>query len=220
MPNKDNNNQDVWSIRKEYKRSNLSEIELLKDPFDQFEKWYNEAIENKIEEPNAMALATADLSGKVSVRFVLLKGFDSAGYKFYTNYESNKGKQLGQNNQASIAIYWKELERQIRIEGVVEKLAEADSISYYKERPRDAKIGAWASKQSSIISSREELEQRYKDFDDKFKDIADIPKPSNWGGYILKPQYFEFWQGRVGRLHDRFCYKKEELNWICNRLSP
>lgn len=217
----DYKNANNQSIRKEYRRGNLEESELNANPVQQFSNWYLDAEQNEIEEPNAMALATADLKGSVKVRFVLLKGFDQRGFRFFTNYESPKARQIEENQQASIAIYWKELERQVRIEGSVARLSAEESDEYFNSRPRDAQLGAWASNQSQAVVSREHLEKRFNEYSSKFPEGTPIPRPDHWGGFILVPKRYEFWQGRVGRLHDRFEYLRNTSgNWAISRLAP
>jgi pyridoxamine 5'-phosphate oxidase len=192
------------------------------DPFLQFEKWLNEAIAAKIAEPTAMTLATADKHGMPGARIVLLKDHDSRGFTFYTNYHSHKGNELEDNPYAALLFYWPQLFRQIRISGVVSKIDAVISENYFKERPRESQISAWISAQSQEIESRSVLEDKYSDFDKDHKN-REVPYPSFWGGYCVKPASFEFWQGQPNRLHDRICYhSKAESNetWSIVRLSP
>jgi len=179
----------------------------------------NEAISSNLLEPNAMILATANKDGAPSARTVLLKGFDERGFVFYTNYESAKAKNLSENPIASLLFFWAELERQARIEGKVEQVSKADSEEYFRSRPRESQLGAWASKQSSVIASREVLEKKFEEMRKKFEG-KEIPLPPFWGGYRVIPQSIEFWQGRESRLHDRICYSFENGKWKIERLSP
>ncbi len=196
----------------------LKKSSVDKNPFKQFTKWYNVVLYSGIKEPSAMTLSTASKEGVPSSRTVLLKGYDETGFLFFTNYESRKGRELIQNPVAELLFYWMNLDRQVRIFGKVEKTRKEESEKYFITRPLQSRIGAWASKQSEIISNREYLEKRFAEFEEKFKD--DIPLPSNWGGFRLIPQRFEFWQGRVSRLHDRICYIKKKNEWEIVRLSP
>ncbi|MCL4121660.1 UNVERIFIED_CONTAM: hypothetical protein GTU68_044138 [Idotea baltica] len=191
------------------------------NPFVQFENWFNEAVASPINEANAMIISTADEHNQPSSRVVLLKGFNEKGFVFYTNYESKKGQNLTQNPQISILFFWDLLERQIRIEGVAEKLSFADSEKYFQSRPKGSQIGAWASPQSMLIKSREVLDNNKQMLEEKFANEEKLPCPKHWGGYIVKPEYFEFWQGRSNRLHDRFIYEADEFdNWEMSRLAP
>ncbi|MEP6713101.1 MAG: pyridoxamine 5'-phosphate oxidase [Ferruginibacter sp.] len=209
----------IADIRKDYKLQTLSETEVEIDPFSQFNKWWNEAINSNIEEVNAMTLATADINGKPSARIVLLKGFDVNGFIFFSNYHSHKAKDMEANAQVSLVFFWKELERQIRIEGEVSKISLEESDNYFKSRPQASKIGAWASPQSSVISSREIIEANVAEVEKNFAG-KEIERPPHWGGYIVKPSLIEFWQGRRSRLHDRIQYTKEAAHWNIERLAP
>lgn len=214
MPNRD----QFHSVRKEYSVNTLSDNNLPIEPFSLFKSWYQDALDNTIVEPNAFALATC-IDNKPSVRFVLLKGFETSGFIFYSNYESRKGQELDDNPFCSGTFYWKELERQVRFEGTVSKLSEAQNSEYFSTRPRVAQIGVHVSKQSKVIASREILEAEFKEVDKHFADQP-IPCPSYWGGYVVEPKVIEFWQGRVGRLHDRIRYKIKAKVWEIERLSP
>ena len=210
----------IAAIRKEYKLESLHEKQIEEDPFKQFEKWWHEVMKSNIDEANAMTLATAGKTGKPSARIVLLKGFTHEGFQFFTNYESHKGEELKQNPQACLVFFWKELERQVRIEGIVEKVSAAESDEYFNSRPAGSKIGAWASPQSKVIASREILEEKVSSVEKKFAG-TEIERPGHWGGYILKPALIEFWQGRPSRLHDRILYTRIEKNkWKIERLAP
>jgi pyridoxamine 5'-phosphate oxidase len=211
--------KSIINLRREYKLNKLSEETVLKDPFKQFERWFSEVVNSGLIEPNAMILATADLNGNTSARVVLLKGLSKYGYKFFTNYSSRKGKALSENSSASLLFFWAELERQVRVEGRIKKLSRAESQKYFNNRPLQSRIAAWTSEQSELIPSRDHLETRFKIIERQFKGKK-IPVPPQWGGYILLPDYFEFWQGRENRLHDRICYKKANKRWKIFRLAP
>ena len=210
----------IADIRKEYKLKTLSEKDIQKDPFAQFEKWWQEAIHSGVEEPNAMTLATASADAMPDARIVLLKGFDSHGFTFFTNYHSAKGQQLLQNPRASLVFFWKELERQIRISGLVSLSPAAVSDEYFSSRPEGSRVGAWASPQSEAIESREWLEEKEKEYREEWKGRS-IERPEYWGGYTVKPVSIEFWQGRPSRLHDRFRYSlANSASWKVERLAP
>jgi len=209
----------IENLRQDYKNSTLTEEEAPKDPFILFEKWFSEALQSGIYEPNAMTLSTAALSGKPSSRIVLLKGFDGEKLTFYTNYQSQKGKDLEANPQVSLLFFWPELERQIRIGGLASKNSGEEARQYFQSRPRGSQLGALASPQSQIIPNREFLDQKWKELDHQYQD-KEIPKPENWGGYHVHPYEFEFWQGRTSRLHDRICYNFQESIWTKFRKAP
>ncbi len=214
-------NVSIADIRKDYKLRSLDESDVAGDPIDQFTRWWDEAIKSNIDEVNAMTLATATKTGMPSARIVLLKGYDANGFVFFTNYESQKGKELAENPQAALVFFWKELERQVRIDGIIEKVAAIESDAYFQSRPAGSRIGAWASPQSKQISGREVIENNYRVFEEKFPDPEAIPRPLHWGGYIVKPHTIEFWQGRSSRMHDRIQYKIEAGNqWAIQRLAP
>lgn len=204
-------------LRIDYGRDSLDIKDLAADPIQQFAVWFAQAQAN-VTEPNAMTLATADASGTPSARIVLLKGFDERGFCFFTNYESRKGRELDANPQAALCIYWQPLERQVRVEGSVERVSREESEAYFRTRPVSAQVGAWASKQSSVIPSRQELEQRDAELTRQFGEH--VPLPDFWGGYRVVPKAVEFWQGRPSRLHDRFRYTREGNAWKIGRLSP
>jgi pyridoxamine 5'-phosphate oxidase len=210
----------IADIRKDYKLQYLSEKEVCSDPLQQFEKWWNEAVQSHIEEVNAMTLATASGDGIPSARIVLLKGFDNKGFVFFTNYNSYKGLQLLENPRACLVFFWKEIERQVRITGLVEKVSTKDSDEYFNSRPAGSRIGAWASPQSQIIAGRDWLEQHEKKILQQFEG-KEIKRPDYWGGYRVKPVNIEFWQGRPNRLHDRIQYSlNDNADWIIERLAP
>jgi pyridoxamine 5'-phosphate oxidase len=211
---------DVASLRKNYARQSLSETDVLPDPIAQFAVWFEEALNSQLLEPNAMTLATADRQGCPSARTVLLKGFDKQGFVFYTNYESRKGQALAENPQAALLFTWLELERQIRIEGTVEKVAPETSLAYFQSRPKNSQIGAWASPQSRVIDGRTVLEQQVKDLTHQYAMAEALPLPPFWGGYLVRPALVEFWQGRENRLHDRICYTQQKEGWKIERLAP
>jgi pyridoxamine-phosphate oxidase len=214
------NQEDIKNIRNEYLTASLSENDANTDPIKQFDKWFNEALKAEVQEPTAMTLATATHDGRPSARIVLLKGFDNNGFIFYTNYLSRKGKEIAKNPLGSLLFFWGTLERQVRIEGTIEKISKEDSAGYFQTRPRDSQLGAVASPQSQEIANRDILEKKWQEAEAEYTD-KDIPKPSYWGGYILKPRLIEFWQGRPSRLHDRILYKKiDNKNWKKVRLAP
>lgn len=210
----------IADIRKEYKLQTLNKMDVDENPINQFGKWWAEAMQSNIDEVNAMTLATADLDGKPSARIVLLKGFDEKGFVFFSNYQSHKAKDMESNARVSLLFFWKELERQIRIEGTVSKISGAESDAYFKSRPQGSKIGAWASPQSRVISSRKIIEANVSEVEENFAG-NEIERPPHWGGYVVKPALIEFWQGRASRLHDRIQYTIQEgANWKIERLAP
>jgi pyridoxamine 5'-phosphate oxidase len=211
--------QNIADIRKDYKLQTLLEADVAPDPITQFGKWWEEAVNSAIDEVNAMTLATIDKNNMPSARIVLLKGYDKNGFVFFTNYQSHKGEQLLQNPSACLVFFWRELERQIRITGKVEKISGKDSDAYFTSRPAGSRIGAWASPQSSVIANRTVIEEKLKDLEQQFGD-NNIPRPPHWGGYIVKPIQIEFWQGRPSRLHDRMQYTLQEGSWVVERLAP
>lgn len=209
----------IADIRKDYKLQSLHENEVAANPTEQFTTWWNEAMSSNIDEVNAMTLATSSTNGKPDARIVLLKGYDENGFVFFTNYQSRKAQELAANPFATLVFFWKELERQVRIEGTVEKIAAADSDAYFNSRPVGSRIGAWASPQSTVISDRNLLEENVKQLELQYAD-GNIPRPEHWGGYVVKPTQVEFWQGRSSRLHDRIRYKLNNNSWIIERLAP
>ena len=209
---------NLQDLRKNYEFSYINENQLKDNPLEQFSIWMKEAINSAELEPSAMVLSTVDAQGFPHSRMVLLKDFSESGFVFFSNYESDKAIQMKSNHAVSILFFWQHLERQVRIEGIVEKIAEIESDAYFLSRPREHKLGTWASAQSKPIPSSTFLEEQFLYFKDKFK--HDIPRPPHWGGYSIKPSRFEFWQGRPNRLHDRFVYKLNESDWTIERLAP
>ena len=209
----------IADIRKDYKLRTLEEAEVKVDAIEQFRTWWEEATSAEIEEPNAMTLATVDDEGAPSARIVLLKGLDADGFTFYTNYDSDKAHDMMQHNRVALLFFWKELERQVRVEGSVEKVPATESDEYFASRPRGSKIGAWASPQSKVIAGREVLEEKVTEAEAKFEGL-EVDRPNNWGGYIVHPGSIEFWQGRSNRLHDRIKYVRENNGWKLVRLAP
>jgi len=210
--------KSIADIRKDYTKASLSESGVEKNPLNQFRKWFDEAVSSKVLEPNAMNLATVQNS-QVSSRIVLLKDLDEQGFVFYTNYESQKGQQMANNQNVALTFFWPELERQVRIEGDVEKVSVEESTAYFHSRPRGSQIGAWVSPQSNTIKNREFLEQRQTEFEKQFEG-KEVPKPDYWGGYRVIPNLVEFWQGRSSRLHDRIQFQQVDGRWNIERLSP
>lgn len=212
--------QSIAGLRQEYSSETLLEQDVAKNPIDQFQKWWQQVINSQVVEPNAMTLATASADGMPSARIVLLKGFDNSGFVFYTNYKSYKAMQLEENPKACLIFFWKELERQVRITGIVKRVSEKESEQYFHSRPVGSQVGAIASPQSQVIPDREWLDQEYKKLVAKYKD-GNVPKPDHWGGYRVHPVIIEFWQGRPSRLHDRIQYTLQEGGeWKIERLAP
>ncbi|TAE55331.1 MAG: pyridoxamine 5'-phosphate oxidase [Bacteroidetes bacterium] len=212
--------EEVAHIRKDYLLKRLDEHETQADPILQFEQWFQEAIRAEVPEPNAMSLSTVE-QGRPSSRIVLLKGFDSQGFVFYTNYLSRKGGEIASNPFVALNFFWPDLERQVRIEGLAGKTSAAESDAYYQSRDRGSRIGAWASPQSRVIPAREFLEARVAEVSSQFEGQELIPRPEHWGGYRVVPDYLEFWQGRKSRLHDRLTYRLSENGvWQRERLAP
>ncbi len=211
---------NLADIRDDYKMASLLESEVANNPIQQFEKWMAEVLKAEAIEPNAMTISTVGAGGKPSARIVLLKGLEN-GFVFYTNYESQKGRELAENPFASLTFFWADLQRQVRVEGKVQKISEEASIKYFHSRPKGSQIGAAVSPQSNVIPNREFLEKRKEELEEKYKSESEIPKPENWGGYVLIPDRVEFWQGRSSRLHDRLVFEQEDNgNWKIERLAP
>jgi pyridoxamine 5'-phosphate oxidase len=211
--------KSINNLRREYNLNKLSEETVDKNPFKQFGNWFKDVLRKRLIEPNAMILATVDAKVNPSVRVVLLKDFNNDGFTFFTNYSSRKGESLAENSNASLLFFWAELERQVRVEGKIKKISRRKSQQYFNTRPLPSRLAAWASEQSKIIPDRGYLEARLRIFSHHFKGKK-IPVPPDWGGYILVPNYFEFWQGRENRLHDRICFRKSKKGWKIFRLAP
>jgi pyridoxamine 5'-phosphate oxidase len=212
--------EHIRQIRKDYSKSTLDIDTISKNPVSQFEKWFKEALDSGMPEPNALTLSTVSEDGRPSGRIVLLKGIEKGKFVFYSNYQSQKGKELDKNPACSLTFFWAELERQVRIEGIASRTDAASSESYFQSRPRESQIGAWASPQSAIISNREILEERVKKVQEKFEGQEKLPKPNQWGGFEVEPLKIEFWQGRPNRLHDRIVFTKVDDVWQIHRLAP
>jgi pyridoxamine 5'-phosphate oxidase len=207
-------------LRYDFSTGTLEEASAEKNAIVQFEKWFKEAVDQKVPDANAMMLSTASSDGKPSARMLLLRNFDEKGFVFYTNYNSGKGKEMEENPFVAMTFFWQQLERQVRIEGTVRKQTDNDSEPYFNSRPRESKLGAWASPQSNVIPDRNFLDKKLIEVQDKFSN-ENIPKPPFWGGYILKPSTIEFWQGRPSRLHDRLLYTSlDDGSWKIERLAP
>ncbi|MDQ3197702.1 MAG: pyridoxamine 5'-phosphate oxidase [Verrucomicrobiota bacterium] len=212
---------DLAGLRREYETQGLRRAEMHHDPIEQFATWFSTAVNSGLPDANAISLATATPEGKPSARIVLLKGFDQRGFVFFTNYQSGKGRELESNPQAAFAVYWVQLERQIRVAGRVEKTSREESISYFAGRPRGSKLGAWVSRQSEVIDARRILDARLAEMTERFAGQDEIELPPHWGGFRIMPATIEFWQGRANRLHDRFRYtRQKDDTWTLERLAP
>ena len=210
--------QPMADLRKDYRLAALDEANINTDPIAQFQTWFLEAQRAKLSEPNAMTLATVDTNGRPSARIVLLKGLDTRGFVFYSNYDSRKGRELAVHPFAALVFHWNELERQVRIEGSVTRVSDAESDAYFNSRPVGSRIGAWTSPQSEVVASRDILVGREKSMIEKFGNHP--PRPAHWGGLRVAPTVIEFWQGRSSRLHDRLRYKLTDTGWFIDRLAP
>lgn len=210
---------DLTQLREDYSTDGLAESDLEADPFDMFDRWLRQALAAGVREPNAMVVATVGADGRPSTRSVLLKKVTDRGFCFYTNHESRKGVELAAEPHCALLFPWYELHRQVRVEGIAERLPREDAEGYFATRPREAQLGAWASAQSRVVASREELQQAYDDAAARF-DGQPVPCPPYWGGWVVAPDTFEFWQGRRGRMHDRLVYRRRENGWTTERLAP
>ena len=212
---------EIEHLRQDYRQASLDVSDVDANPFRQFGKWFQEAMQAELPEPNAMTLATATTAGRPSARIVLLKGFDEAGFVFFTNYESRKGQEMLENPQAALVFFWQGLERQVRIEGRIAKVPLEESTAYFQSRPKGSQIGAWASPQSKRIGSRAELEANVQTLQAKYAAQDVLPRPEQWGGFVVQPELIEFWQGRPSRLHDRIQYVRQaDGTWQIERLAP
>lgn len=211
---------NLEELREDYRHDQLDESDTAAHPFDQFKTWFAQAQRAEVPEPNAMVLATHSREGGVAARVVLLKELTKEGFVFYTNYTSRKGQELTANPSAALVFNWLELQRQVRIEGRVERIPPEQSTEYFQSRPRGSQLGAWTSPQSDEIANREVLEARYRAMEERFADQDPLPRPDHWGGYVLLPHRIEFWQGRSSRLHDRIEYLRENEDWKRRRLAP
>jgi pyridoxamine-phosphate oxidase len=209
----------INTLRHDFSSQTLDEKDVNADPIMQFEKWFKEAVDSKVHEPNAMTVCTATKEGKPSARILLLRNFNESGFVFYTNYTSRKGTEIMENPNCALLFFWPELERQVRIEGVLTKQTSDESDIYFNTRPRTSKLGAWTSAQSKVIDNRKVLDEEYDLLSKKYPDET-VPRPPHWGGYILKPSTIEFWQGRPSRLHDRILFVQENNKWKIQRLAP
>lgn len=211
--------ENLSELRRSYRLGELHRKDLNANPFEQFSLWFGQALEAGLTEPNALTLSTSTRAGRPSSRIVLLKEFNDEGFSFYTNFNSRKGQEIADNPYVALLFPWIELERQVRIEGFATKTSDEEAENYFRIRPEGSRLGAWVSEQSSIIPSRKTLDERLALYQQQFAD-GEIPRPDHWGGYLVKPMMFEFWQGRENRLHDRFIYTRDNSTWNIERLSP
>ncbi len=215
------NKDSISEMRKSYEKGTLTKSAIAQNPFNQFKNWFDQAvIAPEIYEANAMVVATSNQASIPSARITLLKAFNEDGFVFYTNYNSKKGQELVKNPTVALLFYWGALHRQIRIEGICEKISPEQSTTYFHSRPKGSQIGAWVSNQSEEIESRTILEDKKAELEKQYADVDKLPRPEHWGGFVVKPKYFEFWQGRTSRLHDRIIFKLENDQWNIARLAP
>jgi pyridoxamine 5'-phosphate oxidase len=219
LVNPKGNAMKIADLRQDYRYQALLESDVSADPFQQFQLWFDQAVAAELPEPNAMTLATVTADGRPAARMVLLKGCSPEGFVLYTNYHSRKGQELAQTPYAALVFWWAELERQVRVEGKIYRVSDAETEAYFHSRPRGSQIGAWASEQSEVICDRNILQTRLHALEQQYQDRP-IPRPPHWGGYRLTPNLIEFWQGRPNRLHDRLCYRLIDQQWKIERLSP
>ena len=211
--------RELSELRREYAAGGLAEADLADDPMTMFRRWMHDAVTSGIHEPNALVLDTTAPDGTPASRIVLLKGLDERGFVFFTNYASRKGEELNANPGVALLFPWHSLERQVRVEGVATRLDDAENDAYFASRPRAAQLGAWASPQSQVVAGRDELDRRYEEATARFGE-GEVPRPPHWGGYCVAPERVEFWQGRIGRMHDRLRYRREGADWVTERLAP
>jgi pyridoxamine 5'-phosphate oxidase len=216
----DTSTPDLGALRREYGDAGLDLPDLEPDPVAMFRRWLDDTVRAGVHEPNAMVVATVSPSGRPSARLVLLKGLDERGFVFFTNYDSRKGQEIAANPQVSLLFPWHDLQRQVRVEGAAARVSTAESEAYFASRPRASQLGAWSSPQSEVVSSRAALDERYGGVLAQFADADEVPLPPFWGGYRVVPEAVEFWQGRVGRMHDRLVYRRADDAWRLERLAP
>ena len=216
--------QDLGALRREYGDRGLDTPDLEPDPIGMFRRWLDDTVASGLHEPNAMVVSTVSADGRPSSRMVLLKGLDTRGFVFYTNYESRKGEEIDANPHVSLLFPWQDLQRQVRVEGTASRVSREESEAYFAERPRESQLGAWASPQSRVVASRNALDERYGGVLAQFVDVDDVPLPPQWGGFRVEPEVLEFWQGRKGRMHDRLVYRRAaddpSAPWTVDRLAP
>jgi pyridoxamine 5'-phosphate oxidase len=211
---------DLAALRREYGDHGLDVPDLAPDPVTMFQRWLDDTVESGLHEPNAMVVSTVSAQGRPSSRMVLLKAVDERGFVFYTNYESRKGEDIDANPAVALLFPWHDLQRQVRVEGTATRVSQAESEAYFSSRPRGSQLGAWASPQSREVASRAELDDLYEGVEERFPDSATVPLPPQWGGFLVRPELVEFWQGRKGRMHDRIVYRREADRWATTRLAP